>query len=461
MDDERARAGFKIISGTPVPPAPARLANALDAGQPDPAIKPGPGPNGDRPTVKGVGRGRGIHKRGDDDEKPLRVVLVEPNPDHLTVLRGAVSEIAGLQVAGEAERFEHGLREVMKARPALVIVGVDEPEPGLELTEKVTALYPDTVIVISGDSSSAELVKRAMRAGVREFLARPPEPAEVQAALRRLMRQRTQAETSPQLAGEMIAVFAAKGGLGATFLATNLAVLLAGSGEHRTAIVDLDLELGDVVTFLNLKAEHSILDLVDQGPGLDTQLLESTLATHRTGLRLLAQPEDAADADRIRSGEVGEVLTRLKTMFEYVVVDTARRFDERTLEALDLADHILLLAALDLPTIRNTRRCLEVFHRLGYGERLKLVVNRYRPHRASERLERSFGVPIYWHLPDDYATAISSINAGVPATEVGPETELATSLRTLAATLSGREQEEEEAARRRPRHGLLRRLLSS
>src|SRR6185436_12564464 len=182
------------------------------------------------------------------------------------------------------------------------------------------------------------------------------------------------------------------------------------------------------------------------------------LATHRSGLKLLAQPEDAADADRVTGGEVGQILTRFKTMFEYTVVDTPRRFDERTLEALDLADHILLIAALDLPTIRNARRSVEVFQRLGYGERLKLIVNRHRADRTTERMERSFGVPVFWHLPDDYATAISAINAGVPAAEVGPESELSSSIAELADALSG----QHEIRFRRPRPqaatGLLRRL---
>jgi pilus assembly protein CpaE len=459
-DEKRpARTGLKIVAGSQVPAAERAGAQARGTQAPRAAM-PGRRRNGDHAAGATDGRRR-VSGRLTEEEKPIRVVLIESNPDHRTTLRTAVGELKGLIIAGEADRVEPGLREVLKARPEVVIVGLDQPEQALELTEKLTAHYPETVIVISGDSSSAELVKRAMRAGVREYLARPPEPQEIQAALRRLLRQRAHATSSPRLAGEIISVFAAKGGLGATFLATNLAVLLAETGERQAAIVDLNLELGDVVTFLNMKAEHSILDLVEQNGGLDSQLLESTLATHRTGLRLLAQPEDTADADRIRAGEVGEVLTRLKTMFEYVVIDTARRFDERTLEALDLSDQILLLAALDLPTIRNTRRCIEVFNRLGYGERLKLVVNRHRPHRAAERLERSFGAPIYWHLPDDYATAISSINAGVPATEVGPETELAKSLRTLAATLSGHDEENATGTRERTPRGLLRRLLSS
>jgi pilus assembly protein CpaE len=392
------------------------------------------------------------------DDAPIRTVLVADCPASTALFKAALAEGAAFLLAGVAERAEHGLREVMKARPSLLLASLADPRAALELVERIAELYPDTAIFLATEADSPELLKRAMRAGVREVFARPPAPDELAQALRRLVRQRQQGPAHRRTAGEIIAVFSAKGGLGATFLATNLAVHLARSGEHKAAIVDLNLELGDVSTFLNVRAGHSILDLVSPQTAMDSQLVESTLATHRSGLKLLAQPEDAADADRVTGGEVGQILTRFKTMFEYTVVDTPRRFDERTLEALDLADHILLIAALDLPTIRNARRSVEVFQRLGYGERLKLIVNRHRADRTTERMERSFGVPVFWHLPDDYATAISAINAGVPAAEVGPESELSASIAELADALSG----QHEIRFRRPRPqaatGLLRRL---
>jgi len=396
------------------------------------------------------------------DEDAIRVVLIESDAGNLAALRAGVGELDGFVVAGEATRHEHGLREVMKARPGLVVIGLDDAEATLALAERLADAYPEAAVFLAASNSSGELVKRAMRVGAREFLARPPEPHEMREALGRLLHQRAQAKTPHRSTGEIIAIFGAKGGLGATFLAANLAVLMAGISERRAAIVDLDLEVGDVATFLNLKAQHSILDLVDPEGGLDATLVKSALAPHSSGLMVLAQPEDAADADRIRAADVGQALSRLKTMFEYVIVDTNRRFDERTLEALDLADHILLLVALDLPTIRNARRCLEVFRRLGHAERLKLILNRHRPSKGTERLERSFGFPIYWRLPDDYATAISSINAGVPATEVAADTELARGLKALAGRLAGRGHSAAlKAAPARSRGGLLKRLLST
>jgi len=394
------------------------------------------------------------------DVAPLRVAILDSDPTCRVRAREALARVDGIGQVIEP-RIEDGIHDVLTARPDLILVGLDEPRDALALTAKLIEIYPETLILIAADATSPELVKQAMRIGAREYLTRHPDPEEIAAAIRRLLRQRAQA-TPARRPGAIIAVFSAKGGLGTTFVATNLAILLAESGQRQAAIVDLNTDLGDVDTFLNLKATRSIHALASEEEGaadLDL-ILEEALSRHRSGLRMLAQPGDALE-ERIDPGDVGRVLRRLRTRFEFVIIDVARRFDERTLEALDLADHILLLTALDLPTIRNTRRAIEIFTRLGHLTKLKLVLNRHRPAQVSSRLERAFGIPVFWHLPEDAATAVSAVNAGVPATEVGPETDLAASLRGLTAALMAIEKAAPAAAAAGARSGLLKRLLTS
>ncbi len=394
------------------------------------------------------------------ESAPLRIAIIDPDDACRARAREALTGMDGIGPIHEAARIEDGLQEVLTTRPDLILVGLDEPRDALALAAKLLALYPDTMILIATDATSSDHVKQAMRIGAREYLTRRPEPEEIAAAIRRLQRQREQATTAHHRGGTIIAVFSAKGGLGATFVATNLAILLAEGGQHQAAIVDLNTELGDVDTFLNLKAARSIhaLASADEDPADPEQLLDAGLSRHRSGLRMLAQPADAGE-EGIDPGDIGRVLGRLRARFDFVVVDVARRFDERTLEALDLANHILLLTTLDLPTIRNTRRAIEIFTRLGHLTKLKLVLNRYRPALAATRLESAFGIPVFWHLPEDAATAVSAVNAGVPATEAGPDTDLAAGLRGLATAIETADTTPPAAAG--ARSGLLKRLLRS
>jgi pilus assembly protein CpaE len=413
-------------------------------------------------TIEHGSNGDGAGGEGSGDL--LRVVVIESEPSNLVTVRHVIGEVGEATIAGEATGIDDGYREVMKTRPDLVVLELgddDDGERALLMAERLGDIYPSTAIFVTSSIQSAELVKRAMHAGVREFLARPLDSHELAAAIKKLRRQRTQTQSPGRTTGQIITVFAPKGGIGSTFLATNLAVLLAAEGTHRVAIVDLNLQMGDVATFLNVRPQATIIDVVEAGDGLDTALIESALVAHASGVQVLAEPSAAEDAERIEAHHVGQLLIRMKTLFDYIVVDLNHRFDALTLEALDLADHILLLSVLELPTIRNTRRCLEVFEKLGVDdERLKLVINRHRPGKGSERFEKSFGYPIFWRLPNDYATAISSINAGVPVGDVGPESLLSAGLRGLAGRLDGRQNFERRRTREHPRRfKLLKRLL--
>ncbi len=264
------------------------------------------------------------------------------------------------------------------------------------------------------------------------------------------------AEPAPMAAaaprtGSVVCVFAPKGGLGTTFLATHLAVLFAGRAPFRTALVDLNVHLGDAATYLNAHPQATFVDAIGADGCLEPGRLEASWTNHPTGVRLLAAPGVSEEAEPIAARHVAELLTRTRPEFDFVVVDLMHQLDGATLEALDRADHILLVAALDVGTICNVRRALEAFARLGYDDgRLKLVVNRFAETADSQRFERSFGRKIDWRIPSDYAAAVGAINAGVPVGQLSPHSQLNESLVGLAARLSGRHLRRPQATSRRP-----------
>ncbi|HWN81035.1 MAG TPA: hypothetical protein VNM87_02960, partial [Candidatus Udaeobacter sp.] len=178
---------------------------------------------GEDPSWLGHDPGRtAAASAGEPDDAPLRTVLVADDPVSAGLFKAALAEGGAFLLSGVAERAEHGLREVMKARPGLLLASLADPRIALELVERIAELYPETAIFLATEGDSPELLKRAMRAGVREVFARPPATEELAQALRRLVRHRQQGAAQRRTAGEIIAVFSAKGGLGATFLATNL-----------------------------------------------------------------------------------------------------------------------------------------------------------------------------------------------------------------------------------------------
>jgi pilus assembly protein CpaE len=155
---------------------------------------------------------------------------------------------------------------------------------------------------------------------------------------------------------------------------------------------------------------------------------------------ILADPPVIEDAEQISAAQVRDVLSKLKSMFDYVIVDTPHQFDDRTLTALEMSDIVLLVSLLNLPTLKNTLKCLELFGRLGLrDERVRLVLNRYLPDEeiSKERIEGILDCPVSFIIPNDYPTVISAINRGKLLSEVAPDKEVSKSFDRLAELVEG------------------------
>ncbi len=175
----------------------------------------------------------------------------------------------------------------------------------------------------------------------------------------------------------MITIFGAKGGVGATAIATNL----AGAMQRRSlrvCLVDLDLYLGDVLAFMDIPGNYSITDVLANMSRLDRELLATSVTKHRSGVSVLAQSSKVEEAEQIKGPDVTALLEFLRRNYDFVIVDGVRGFDELSLAALDGSQHVFMTLTQDVPAVRNGQRCLELFGRLQYDQnRIKLLLNRY------------------------------------------------------------------------------------
>jgi pilus assembly protein CpaE len=283
----------------------------------------------------------------------------------------------------------------------------------------------------------SELILSAMRAGVHEFLVSPPDPRELAAALDRLLR-RSERELHQ---GSTIAVYSAKGGLGTTTLAVNIAFALAKyQAKSRVALVDFVVSGGDLRLMLNLKSAYDIGDLMARMQRIDAELLTSILTPLDHGVWALPAAERPEVAELVDAGAAATIIGQLRTHFGFTVLDCEHHLTERTLAALDLADQILLVTQLNVAALRSTQRTLELAQRLGYGnDKLRVVVNRYQGsdvvslRDAADLLDR----PVFHSLPNDYKSALASQTRGVTVAAHDPSSKLAESYAGLAAKLSG------------------------
>jgi pilus assembly protein CpaE len=294
-----------------------------------------------------------------------------------------------------------------------------------------------SLVIGTAAQADPELILRAMRSGIHEFLVYPPSPKDLSGAVDRLIRRTHAAGKS----GTTIAVYSAKGGMGTTSIATNVAFALARlHPEGRVALVDLVAGGGDLRVMLDLKPQYDMGDLLRKMDRIDADLLHSILTPVSGGVWALPSSEDPETVDALDAAAVGSILEQLRLGYGYTVVDCEHTLSERTLAALDAADRIALVTQLNVPALRSTQRTLALCQRLGYpDDKVHVVVNRYQSSDVVtvQDAAKVLGREIFFRLPNDYRTSAAALTRGVPVAELDGSSALAMSYSTLAGRLNG------------------------
>jgi pilus assembly protein CpaE len=242
----------------------------------------------------------------------------------------------------------------------------------------------------------------------------------------------------PVAAGELIVLYGGKGGVGKSVLAVNLACSLARETGARVALIDLDLQFGDLGVLLNLPQTQSITDLVENIGVLDADFVREIMPQGPGGVYVLPTPPSPELADLVTPEHVQTIFGVLRSMFDFIVVDTSSHLGDITLTALDQASRVVLVTAMSIPAVKNAKLALKLFETLAIGaERVTVVLNRSEAHTEfnQESIEAHLKFPIAVQIPHDPRTMINAINRGVPFVVSSPEVEASQRLRQLAAAL--------------------------
>ena len=370
--------------------------------------------------------------------QPISLVVFSYANENFKEIRAALNTDSRTRLLAGGTDGEQLYEEVVRLKPAAAIIALGQNfEPALKLIKRMTAECPSTAIISAAQNASGDVILQSLRSGAREFLNLPIRPEELKTVLDRVGEFSAGQVESPKKKGRLVAVFSSKGGCGTSFIATNLA---AATGVP-TCLVDLNLQAGDLPLFLGVDPKYSIADIVENRSRLDEELIKSFITPYSSKLALLAAPKSADSADEIEPEHVFETLQRLREIYDYVVIDPQHTYDSITLAALDQADEIVLVLALDIPSIRSSQRALEIFDRLGYPrKKLRVVVNRWSKQIDLDlhQVEKFLGEPVIGFIPSDYNTAVSSINLGNPLVQSDPHSRVAMEMRRIAQIITGR-----------------------
>ena len=389
----------------------------------------------------------------------IKVLIVDDIPetrDHLSRLLGMEREI---DVAGTASSGEEAIQMAMEMRPDIVVMDINMPGmDGIAAAEIISQRLPNSPVIMMSVHGEAEHLKNAMLAGAREFLVKPFSADEFATSIKRVyerelvrreqMQATRDASAPPPVAGaeeetedhQIVTVFSPKGGVGRTTLATNLALALKKATDQRVALVDANLQFGDVGVLLNLNPKNrSMLDAVGGGEP-DRDILESVMIDHSTGIRVLLAPPSPEGADLITPAYLRKMVDMLRETHDWVIIDLPSGLNDHTLGLLDAADQIMVVAALEITTIKNLRLFLEVADQLDYERsKIRLVINRSDAAQGIRigDVEASIRRPIDGSIVSDGRLAVLAVNRGVPFVVSHPESPLSRDVATLARTIVG------------------------
>jgi pilus assembly protein CpaE len=344
----------------------------------------------------------------------------------------------GIGAPDTAPDVDAAVERLGAAHYDLVFVPVHEMDPAMaSALERTIRQAPSTSFIGTAPKPDPDVILRAMRSGVHEFLVTPPDAGEMAASVERLTR-RFQGEAKR---GIVFAIYGSKGGLGNTTLAVNLAHALARNNPSgRVALVDLVVSSGDVRVLLNLKPLYDIGSVAQKLDRLDADLLNSLLTRSGDGVWVLPGTESPELDDVLDAASVSAIIEELRSNFTFTVLDCEHHLSERTLAALDAADKIILNTQLAVPAMRAAQQAIQICERLGYpDDKLSIVVNR---HQSTEVLTAADAASllrhdIEWKLPNDYQTAAAALMKGVPVIEHDASSKLAWSYSQLAVKLGG------------------------
>lgn len=369
----------------------------------------------------------------------LDMIIIDSNSDSREELNVLLEQFHQIDVIGEFDDILAGYSAIIQEKPHIVFIDLSEnADLGIEIIEKITLKNKNCVILVSSENVNTELVLRSMRAGAREFLTKPVMLEDLSTSLKKMKMLLENHEG--RTAGQIISVFSNKGGIGKTTIATNLALKIAEATGERVCLVDLNLQLGDITTFLDITPSFDISYVITHISRIDEAFLLSSLEQYKNKeLYILADPPNVEQAEEISSEDITSVLSMLKEMFAYVIVDTSSSFDMKTLTCLDISDIILLISMVNLPSIRNCQRCMDLFHRLEYQtNKIKLVVNRYIEDEeiTIDDIEDALEHEVYWKIPNNYFAVMSAINKGIPISSIAPDSNIDLSFTELAGKIT-------------------------
>jgi pilus assembly protein CpaE len=376
-----------------------------------------------------------------------QLIVVDPDRESSAEIQKTL-QMQGFSVIASAGYGVEAFTLAHQMRPDLVLMRIEEPlvRP-VQTLSRMNDGMPDLPIIVFSTEANIRLMRQSMVSGASDYLTEPLVPEELESAIMRVLERkeregmRRRGELAEPVAqGTVITVFGAKGGIGKTTIASNLAVALSTEAHQTVALVDMDTRFGDVAITMDIPVERSIADLARNLDNVDRNTLKDYLVEHGSGVRILPAPTRPSDWRNLTAQHIRDVVDVLAQTHDFVILDTPGTFNEIVAAAIEVGTMILLITTLDMASIKDTVLALEMLHeRFGNDEeRIKVVLNRAGMDTGvrEKDVERTLDSELWWRIPQDNEV-VKAAQLGRPIVMSRPNSKVSVELRDMARALAG------------------------
>lgn len=387
-----------------------------------------------------------------------RVLVVENNVQATKTFRKLLSLIENVEVIDFLNTAQEALEMINEIKPDVMLIEEHLPDiDGISFTEIVRRDYPTTQVIIVSQDKQYDTVLRSLRNGASDFLAHDVSIGEFREAILRAAEiaaiERTKyhpyfAPEAPKTEegqgtskAHVVSVFSPRGGCGVTTIANNLALAFRDN-ESQIALLDANLQFGDLDILFNEVGQLSIMDLAQIAYDLDPKVVKEVMMLHRkSGIYLLAPPKSPVIQEPVTGEQISRVVEYVRNFYDYLVLNTSSYINDATLAALDCSDVIVLVATQEIASIKSLRSFLELWESFGMRrERLFLVINKFRKNSAlsPKKISETLNQPVDLTIPDDSEAALRAANLGNPLLMSNPNADISQAIVELSDKIKQR-----------------------
>lgn len=374
----------------------------------------------------------------------LKVLALMIQQSTAREVKEALQRVEGLHLDLNMVGDDRPLRHIgVDTLPDVILLEINgHKDEDIQDAQEVVTKFGDRVTVfVTYSQGDMDTLRRLMRAGVRDVFPQPIAPNELVLEMTEVLstkRARLRAAEKPR--GSVVAFLDAKGGSGGSTLATNLGYHLATDQKVSVAVLDLDIQFGNVALSLNLHPEHTLVDALQSPERVDPVFLRALMTEHKSGLKVLASPASIQELGTFPGESATSIVHAAVENFDYVILDVPRVFNPFTVTALSMADPVYLVIQESLPSLRDARTIMNALPVYGIDwDRIQLLLNRVGGPLSSNiregDIKEFLKKPVSVRIHNDYEAANKAQDQGFPVAEINKHSPLAKDLKGLAGTL--------------------------